>query len=47
MNSKYKTVKYKNNKPSSIEDSVSIEEPLEMIIRYKKNNEWKNLKPTY
>ena len=40
MNSKYKTVKYKKNKPSEIEDLVSIEEPLEMVVRYKKENEW-------
>jgi FdhD protein len=40
MNSKYKTIKYKQNKPSDIEDSVSIEEPLEMVVRYKKKNEW-------
>ena len=40
MNSKYKTVKYKQNKPSNIEDLVSIEEPLEMVVRYKKENEW-------
>ena len=36
MNSKYKTVKYKQNKPSNLEDLVSIEEPLEMVGRYKK-----------
>jgi len=40
MNSKYKTVKYKKGKQSSLEDSVSIEEPLEMIVRYQKNNKW-------
>ena len=40
MNSKYKTIKYKQNKPSNIEDLVSIEEPLEMVVRYKKENEW-------
>ena len=40
MNSKYKTVKYKKNIPSDIEDLVSIEEPLEMVVRYKKGNEW-------
>ncbi len=40
MNSKYKTVKYKQNKSSNIEDLVSIEEPLEMVVRYKKKNEW-------
>ena len=40
MNSKYKTVKYKKNKHSNIEDLVSIEEPLEMVVRYKKDNDW-------
>ena len=40
MNSKYKTIKYKQNKALDIEDLVSIEEPLEMIVRYKKNNKW-------
>ena len=40
MNSKYKTIKYNKEKQSNIEDLVSIEEPLEMIVRYKKNNEW-------
>ena len=40
MNSKYKTIKYKQNKVLDIEDLVSIEEPLEMIVRYKKKNKW-------
>ena len=40
MNSKYKTVKYKKNTPSNVEDLVSIEEPLEMVVRHKKNNAW-------
>jgi len=40
MNSKYKTTKYKKGKQSNLEDLVSIEEPLEMIVRYKKDNEW-------
>ena len=40
MNSKYKTIKYKKNKPSNIEDLVSIEEPLEMVVRYKNKGEW-------
>tara|TARA_B100000029_G_scaffold240994_1_gene238147 strand:- start:343 stop:1179 length:837 start_codon:yes stop_codon:yes gene_type:complete len=40
MNSKYKTIKYKKGNQSSLEDLVSIEEPLEMIVRYKKDNEW-------
>jgi len=40
MNSKYKTIKYKKNIQSTLEDLVSIEEPLEMIVRYKKNDKW-------
>ena len=40
MNSKYKTIKYKKNKPSPVDDLVSIEEPLEMIVRYQKSNKW-------
>ena len=40
MNSKYKTIKYKKNKPSAVDDLVSIEEPLEMIVRYQKKNKW-------
>ena len=40
MNSEYQTIKYKDNKPSTVDDLVSIEEPLEMIVKYKKNNEW-------
>ena len=42
MNLKYQTIKYKGNKPSSINDLISIEEPLEMTVRYKKNKEWIN-----
>ena len=42
MNSKYQTIKYKENKPSVVDDVVSIEEPLEMTVRYKKNKEWLN-----
>ena len=38
MNSKYKTIKYRKNKMDSVDDSISIEEPLEMIVRYKENN---------
>jgi FdhD protein len=40
LSSKYKIIKYKKNKHSNIEDLVSIEEPLEMVVRYKKKNEW-------
>ncbi len=42
MNSKYQTIKYKGNKSSAVDDVVSIEEPLEMSVRYKKNEEWLN-----
>ena len=42
MNSKYQTIKYKGNKPSTVNDLVSIEEPLEMSVRYKKNKKWIN-----
>ena len=40
MNSKYQIIKYKGNKPFTVDDVVSIEEPLEMIVRYQKNKEW-------
>ena len=40
MNSEYQIIKYKENQSETKEDLVSIEEPLEMIIRYKKNNNW-------
>ena len=40
MNSKYKTIKYKKNKLSKADDLISVEEPLEMIVQYKENNEW-------
>jgi len=40
MNSEYQIIKYKENQSETKEDWVSIEEPLEMIIRYKKNNDW-------
>jgi FdhD protein len=42
MNLKYQTIKYKGNKPLAVDDAVSIEEPLEMTVRYKKNKEWLN-----
>jgi len=40
MNSKYKTIKFKQNKPSDIEDLVSIEEPLEITIKFKNKGTW-------
>jgi len=40
MNSKYKTIKFKSKNFKKVQDLISTEEPLEMIVRYKKNNEW-------
>ena len=42
MNSKYQTIKYKGINHQILNDLVSIEEPLEMTVRYKKNKEWIN-----
>jgi FdhD protein len=42
MNSKYQIIKYKKKAPSLVNDLVSIEEPLEMTVRYKKNKKWVN-----
>ena len=40
MNSKYKVIKFKKNKFEKIDDLISIEEPLEISIEYKDQNEW-------
>jgi len=40
MNSKYKIIKFKKNKFEKIDDLISIEEPLEISIKYKDQNEW-------
>ena len=41
MNSKFKVFKYKSNKLHNFEDHISIEEPLEIILKYKnKKNSW-------
>ena len=36
MNSKYEVLKLKSKKQENIDDDISIEEPLEMILKYKK-----------
>ncbi|MDC0167891.1 formate dehydrogenase accessory sulfurtransferase FdhD [bacterium] len=41
MDIKYSISKFNNSKIQEIKDSVSVEEPLEMRLRYKKDNEWK------
>ena len=40
MNSNYKVIKFKKNKFEKIDDLISIEEPLEISIKYKEQNEW-------
>ena len=40
MNSNYKVIKFKKNKFEKIDDHISIEEPLEISIKYKDQNEW-------
>jgi FdhD protein len=40
MNSKYKIVKFRENKFENVDDFISIEEPLEISIRYKEHDKW-------
>ncbi len=40
MNSKYKVLKYSSNNFEDFEDLVSIEEPLEISLKYKEKNKW-------
>ena len=40
MNSNYKVLKFKSNNSKEINDQVSIEEPLEIIIKYKDKDNW-------
>ncbi len=40
MDIKYNVSKLKNSKLEEIKDFVSVEEPLEMRLKYKKNNKW-------
>ena len=39
MNSKFKVFKYKSNKLNDFEDHISIEEPLEIILKYQDTNQ--------
>ena len=41
MDIKYKVTKLKDNNAKEIKDSVSVEEPLEMSLRFKVNEDWK------
>ena len=40
MNSKYKVLKFNSKKFESINDLISIEEPLEISLKYKVENNW-------
>ena len=40
MNSKYKVLKYKSNNAKNIDDLISIEEPLEITIKFKNKEVW-------
>ena len=40
MNIKYNVTKLINNKTEDIKDSVSVEEPLEMNLKFKINGKW-------
>ena len=40
MNSKYKVLKYLSNNFEDVEDLVSIEEPLEISLKYKEKDNW-------
>ena len=42
MNSKYKVFKFKSNKFEEIDDLISIEEPLEISIKFKDKDKWVN-----
>ena len=40
MDIKYNVSKYKDSKIQKIKDSISVEEPLEMRLRFKKSDKW-------
>jgi len=40
MNSKYKVLKYSSNNFKDVEDLISIEEPLEISLKYKEEDKW-------
>jgi len=42
MNSKYKVLKFNSNKFDNVEDLISIEEPLEISIKFKRDDEWED-----
>ena len=40
MNSKYRVLKFKKNKFENTDDLISIEEPLEISLKYKEQGKW-------
>ena len=40
MHSKYKVLKFSSNSFDDIEDLVSIEEPLEISLKFKNQDQW-------
>ena len=40
MNSNYKVLKFKSKNLREVDDQISIEEPLEIIIKYKEKENW-------
>ncbi|CAN1593960.1 formate dehydrogenase accessory protein [Candidatus Pelagibacterales bacterium] len=42
MNSKYKFLKFKSNQFEKVDDLISIEEPLEISIKFKDQDKWVN-----
>ncbi len=42
MDIKYNVINFKNNNKEEIKDHISVEEPLEMNLRYKKDDKWRN-----
>ena len=42
MNSKYKVLKYSSNKFENIDDLISIEEPLQISLKFKESGKWIN-----
>ena len=40
MNSKYKIIKFKKGKLENIEDLISVEEPLEISLKFKDKEKW-------
>ena len=40
MDIKYNIIRSTKSKKENVKDQISVEEPLEMILRYKKNGDW-------